>query len=127
MKLRHFAADEARRELALRIAAEQGAEHAVAAARQALAAEMAFATHHPGDDAAFAHASWRPAGLAAQQEAQARLAQAEAATQAARAALAQARAGARAVEQLADLARARRRDEAARAAQLRMEDLCRKP
>lgn len=115
-RLRKIAIDEARGELATRLAAEARATQADRAAQDALRREPRAALLLAANDAAFA--TWLPRGLEAREVAHDAARRAEEATQEGRAALAAVRASAEAVDQMlashvADrLAEANRREQA---------------
>ena len=118
-RLRKLAIDEARIELAARLAAETRAADADRAAQASLAREhqaaLALGAEHAGIGA---FAAWLPRGLEARNVARDASALAQAAAQEGRAALAAARASAKAVEQMLArlaaerLAEANRREQA---------------
>ena len=99
-RLRKLAVDQARRDLAARLATETAAAAVEQAALAALHNERETARALPAEDAGGAFAAWMPRGLYAIAQAQDTHAQAEQAAAAARAALADARAAGEAVRQM---------------------------
>jgi hypothetical protein len=122
-RLRRLASDEARRDLAARVASVSAAEARLNAAQAALTDEALSCPSDAADPLAGSFALWLPAAQARRFAAAAAARTAEAEVAAARAALAEARAAARAVEVIADERAVLLRQDGLRRAQVLMDDL----
>jgi flagellar export protein FliJ len=101
-RLRRLQSDQAKRALADHLTAERTAEHRLAQAHAAIAAEAASAPTDAAHPLAHAFAAWLPAAHLARAQLTAALAAAEATTTTARATLTEARAAERAAESIAE-------------------------
>jgi hypothetical protein len=122
-RLRRLASDQARRELAIRVAAVSDAEARRAAAQASLTDEALSCPADAAHPLAGSFALWLPAAQARRFAAAAAVRTAEAELTAARAALAEARAASRAVEVIADERAALRRQDGLRREQMLADDV----